>query len=217
MSILHYCKEYFVKTVRISCSKKMSMFYLAIIFSVLFLIPSTGFTQQTIDIANIFPEQLLDLAVAASQEGPQGNKGYGFSKQYALPGEEVKPNSYIGIVLAELSRQALRNDRLGPGVTKTKWQRSLQQAIDKAPPGTPDEEINSVYRAIESGGWSDNKKSGDGFRVVMEVNRPGKRLIGLFRFYNYMCYVDSIGPKYATYEYFDEAFRLILERLGWLK
>ena len=216
MFILNYCKTFFFKTIRNSCIKNRPIFFPAVILGVFCLITSTGYAQQTVDVANMFPEQLLDLEISKSQEGAEGNKGYGYSKQYALPGEEAKPNNYIGIVLIELSRQSLRRDRLGPGVTKSKWQRSLQQYIDKAPPGTSNNEINSVYRAIGSGGWADDKNRGDTFRVVMEVNRPGKRLIGFFRFYNYMCYVDSIGNKYATYEYFDEAFRLILERLGWL-
>ena len=215
MSILNYHTSSFVRTSRCFCISNRFTFFHAAIFVLILLITSSGHARQTVDIANIFPEQLLDLQISKSYEGAEANKGYGYTKKYTLPGEEVKPNRYFAIALIELSRQALMNDRLGPGVTKTKWRQTLQQAISMAPPGTSDEEINSVYRAIESGGWSDNENQENTLRVVMEVDRPGKRLIGFFRFYNYMCYIDSIGAEYATYAYFDEAFRLILERLGW--
>ena len=186
-------------------------------FIILLLVPVVGHAGQTIDIANIFPEQILDTEVIDSKQGrdPQG-KGYGYTKVYGAPGQKSTDYGNISISLIELSRQILQRDRYGE-FTENKWRQMMQKAISKAPPGTDSAEINKYYRLISSGGWSGEEKQADGFRVVVEANDPGVRLVGFFRFYKYMCFVDGSGSRFGTYEYFDEAFRLVLERLGWLK
>lgn len=177
-----------------------------------FSAPGLGNAAQTIDIARMFPAKIIDLEEWDSDQGDEPNgRGYTFTKRYHKPGETY---SYLGIALSQISMQALRNDPLGPGVTRERWMAKIKEGINQAPSGTPQEEIDKYLRPIDTGGWAEEGEQNDSFRVIMEVNDPEKRLIGFFRFYNFMCFIDARGA-HATYDYFDEAFRLIMERLGW--
>lgn len=182
----------------------------------LFIVVSTAQSHQPIDIANIFPHHVMDLEATDSHQG-RSDIGETFSQSYASPGEILSLEGHIEITLTELNRRALSRDPVGPGATKTRWTQVIDRFISNATPNVTEAQINNVYRVIERGVWTTAATGTDIFRVVMEVNKPGKRLVGFFRFYNYMCRVDAMHEKYATYEYFDEAFRLILEGLGWLK
>ncbi len=174
------------------------------LFCVVLFTPIMGFAAQTIDIKNLHPQTILDVEAYDSDEA-RDQRGLAYTKLYA----KHSIGYGIGISLVELDRNILRGDPLGSGVTENKW----REAVKGAPEG--------AVRLISSGGWGDEEGKENGFPVALEVNRPsttgvdaGSRIIGFFRFHGYMCFVDTRG-KYATYEYFDEAFRLILGRLGW--
>lgn len=178
--------------------------FIYILFCGLLFTPIMGFAAQTIDIKNLHPQTILDVEAYDSDEA-RDQRGLAYTKLYA----KHSIGYGIGISLVELDRNILRGDPLGSGVTENKW----REVTKGAPQG--------AVRLISSGGWGDEEGKENGFPVALEVNRPsttgvdaGSRIIGFFRFHGYMCFVDTRG-KYATYEYFDEAFRLILGRLGW--
>lgn len=161
-------------------------------FFFLFLFtPIASHAEETIDIAAMFPERILEIEIVDSKEEQTGD-GYTFIKRY---GGEC-PMACIRIYLAQDTR------RQPEYFSKEKWQMAVSQIAPRV-------------RKISSGGWTSDEKQGEGFPVGLYGNFPGSELSAGFRFYIFSCYVETYG-KYATFEYLDETLRLILKRIGWL-
>lgn len=157
----------------------------------LFFVPFTSHAEETIDIAAMFPDKVLELEIVESKE-ERTDMAYMFIKRYGGP----CPQACIRIHLAQDTRHR-------PEVfSKEKWQMSASREAPRV-------------RNITAGGWSNDDKQGGGFPVGLYGNFPGSELSAGFRFYIFSCYVETYG-KYATFEYLDEALRLILKRIGWL-